>query len=340
MSTCDARRRPAVASVVAAAATAWALFVGESAAHAQSAQDQATARALFNEARQLMKAGRYADACPKLESASRMYEGSGLLLNLGDCYEHLGRTASAWTEFGAAVAAAERARRGNDYAEAQRRQAAVEPKLARLVVRVAHPSPGLVVKRDGSELARGAWGEAIPVDPGEHSVSAEAADRVAWSGTVSVNEPGKTVTLDVPELAPSAAHASAGVAGASVVPTGAESVTPGPAEAGFRDVAPARGYWTSRRVASASVTAVGVLALGTAGALALVAKKQDDTAKSEATNNHADSANAVQLGNVATVLCGAGAAVAATGIVLWITAPDAQVHVGAGPSALVAWGSF
>jgi hypothetical protein len=357
MSTCDARRRrtarrrAAITSLLATAATACALLGGDGVAHAQSAQDQATARALFNEARQLMKAGRYVDACPKLESAARLYEGSGLLLNLGDCYEHLGRTASAWTEFGAAVEAAERARRGNDYAEAQRRQAAVEPRLARLVVRVAHPAPGLVVKRDGSELARGAWGAAIPVDPGEHMVSAEASDRVAWAGTIRVTEAGKTVTLDVPELPPPASRVAepAAAAGGPAIgaAVGATSAPPtlgsgeGAGAAPTHDEVPtAPGYWTGRRIASASIAVVGALALGTGGALALVAKQRDDTAKSEAANNHADSASAVGLGNVATVLCGAGAAVAATGLVLWLTAPDARVHVGATPSAVVAWGSF
>src|SRR6202040_697588 len=114
-----------------------------------------TARALFNEARELMKAGQYDEACPKLEAATRLHEGSGLLLNLGDCYEHVGRTASAWTEFGEAASAAERQGRAVDQAEAQKRQAAIEPKLSRLAIRVNKEAPGLVVKRDGSALERG-----------------------------------------------------------------------------------------------------------------------------------------------------------------------------------------
>src|SRR6202040_2283990 len=117
-----------------------------------------TARALFNEARELMKAGQYDEACPKLEAATRLHEGSGLLLNLGDCYEHIGRTASAWTEFGEAASAAERLGRAMDQAEAPKRRPAMEPRLSRLAIRVSKEARGLVVKRDGTALDRGAWG--------------------------------------------------------------------------------------------------------------------------------------------------------------------------------------
>src|SRR5688572_27022649 len=84
-------------------------------AHAQ-AENQAAARALFEEARDLAKAGNYSAACPKFEAANRLYASPGALLNLADCYEHLGRTASAWSQFGEAASVAERADR-SDVAE-------------------------------------------------------------------------------------------------------------------------------------------------------------------------------------------------------------------------------
>jgi hypothetical protein len=321
MSTCDAR------GGLVAVALAAAVLMHEGRADAQtSAQDQAAARALFNEARDLMKEGRYPGACTKLESASKLYEGSGVLLNLGDCYEHLGRTASAWTEFGAAVAAAERAGRADDVVEAQRRQAALEPRLARLAIRVKADAPGLVVRRDGSELARGAWGEAVPVDPGVHAVSADAPGRTAWKGSAAVSEAGKTVTVEVPELAPASA------------PAPAFASAPGPALAPAPAHTPA--YWTGRRVASASLAAVGVAGVSTGVVVALVAKGRDNVARDEATSNHADSLSAASLGNAATVIVGVGAAVAAAGVVLWLTAPDAPVHVGATPRGALLSGSF
>jgi hypothetical protein len=167
-------------------------------AHAQ-AEDQAAARELFNEGRELLKDGRYADACPKFEAARKLYESAGIVLNLGDCYEHVGRTASAWTEFGEAVAIAQRTGRSAEAAEAAKRQAAIEPALARLVVRVTRLSPGLSVSRDGAALPSAAWGAAIPIDPGSHEVRATAPGRQQWSTTVTIPAAGR-ISVDVPEL--------------------------------------------------------------------------------------------------------------------------------------------
>jgi hypothetical protein len=318
-----------VLAVVLALALGAALAGATPRAAAQSSpQDQATARTLFNEARQLMKDGRYLEACPKLESASVLYVGPGLLLNLGDCYEHLGRTASAWTAFGESVTAAERAGRPEDIDEAHRRQSAVEAKLSRLVVRVQRDARGLVVRRDGADLARALWGEAVPLDPGEHTVTAEAPGLAPWKGSASVLEAGKTVVITVPPLSPAPS--------ASPV-DGAQARSGAGADA---DGAARPAYWTSRRVASASLAAVGLLAAGTGGALALVAKQHDDAARTETVNRNADSTSAVGLGNTATVVVGAGAVVMATGLVLWLTAPDAPVHVGVLPGGLSLAGAF
>jgi hypothetical protein len=132
---------------------------------------KAAAQVLFDDARALMDRGEHAQACPKLEVAASLYEGSGVLLNLGNCYERLGRTASAFRTFGKAGAIAARLERPEDEAETRRRQAALEPRVARIVLRVAHDVPGLVVKDNGAIVDRGAWGGPLAVDPGTHTLS-------------------------------------------------------------------------------------------------------------------------------------------------------------------------
>ena len=197
MTRCEPGRISLAAALVCAAAV-----VGPaSPAHAQ-AEDQAAARALFSEGRALMKASRYAEACPKLEAARKLFTSAGILLNLADCHEKIGRTASAWTEFGEAAAVAKRTNRDDDAEEATRRQAALEPSLARLTIRVTHDVPGLAIKRDGAPIASAAWGAALPVDPGAHEIRAEAAGFEPWTGSATVSAPGQLVTIEVPQLHP------------------------------------------------------------------------------------------------------------------------------------------
>jgi tetratricopeptide (TPR) repeat protein len=190
-----------------ASAVALAIVLAEPRANAQ-AEDQAAARSLFDEGRRLLKAGRYADACPKLEAASKLYSSAGILLNLADCYEKAGRSASAWTEFGEAASVAERARRPEQAKEAKRRQTALEAKLTRLTVRVSSEVPGLRIRRDETDLAQGMWGSPVPVDPGSHEIRAEAPGREPWTKSVDVSTPGETTTVEIPELHPVPAPAA------------------------------------------------------------------------------------------------------------------------------------
>jgi hypothetical protein len=288
--------------------TAIAALLAAAPAAAQ-VENEAAARALFDEGRKLRDAGRYEQACPKFEAASKLYGGSGLLVNLGDCYEHVGRTASAWTTFGDAVTLAVRLGHSDDETEARRRQAALGPRLSSLAIHVSSEAPGLVVKRDGTPLDRPAWGSSIPVDPGLHTLSAEAPDRVAWSSSVSVTGPGRTVTVDVPEL---------------------ETMKPPLVVASSAPPSPDRpSYWTAGRVVGVTMTGAGLVALGIGGILGLQAKSQYDKAAQEGgTARHDDSVKAVNEGNVASWVVGVGAVVAAAGVLVWITVPSSRTAVG------------
>ena len=85
-------RVPLVASLVVAAL----LFTLPRRAQAQTTQQIATAQALFDEGKRLHKDKNFQEACPKFEASHRIDPGLGTLLYLGDCYEEIGRTASAW----------------------------------------------------------------------------------------------------------------------------------------------------------------------------------------------------------------------------------------------------
>jgi tetratricopeptide (TPR) repeat protein len=167
------------------------------------AQDaRAQAEALFQEARQLMSAGDYAAACPKLEASQHLDPAVGTLLNLADCYEKNGRTTSAWAEF--LHAANEAHKVGDDRREraARERAIAIEPRLSKLTVTVepAAALRGLELERDGDAIEHGMWGVALPVDPGEHTIVARAPGRRPWKTVVDVPANQGATTVEIPTL--------------------------------------------------------------------------------------------------------------------------------------------
>lgn len=169
-------------------------------AHAQpSPVDQQVAQTLFDTARQLMKEGKYAEACPRLEESQRLDPGGGTLLNLAICHEKLGRLATAHAEYAAALSQAIAAGRADRQRTARDALAALAPRLARLEVVVDDPTPDLVVTVDGVALPRAAWGIATPFDPGRHVVRAQASGRRSHEVEVTLTEAQSSV-LRIPAL--------------------------------------------------------------------------------------------------------------------------------------------
>jgi hypothetical protein len=172
------------------------------AAKQPSAADRAAAQALFDEGRTLMERGRPADACPRFEQSEKLEPGLGTRFHLANCYEVLGKLASAHALFLEVEAEAE----VRDQAERERlarsRARALEPRLARLTIEVPYASsPALRIERDGAVIGAAQWGVAVPVDAGVHRVIASAPGRVAWQTEVEVRDEGSLTRVNVPPLA-------------------------------------------------------------------------------------------------------------------------------------------
>ncbi len=174
--------------VAASLSLALALALAAPTARAGDPREQQLAQALFDEARQLMEAKRYADACPKLAESQRLDPGGGTLLNLAVCHEKEGKVASAQAEFNDALSLAIRDGRKERQDLARERLAALDAKVPRVSVVVAPEADveGIEVKLDGLVLRRAAWGVATPVDPGLHHVEATAPGVRAWRVDVPV----------------------------------------------------------------------------------------------------------------------------------------------------------
>lgn len=238
------------------------------ATHASLARAQsAGAEALFRDGRALIKAGNVTAGCDKLAASEKLESSVGTLLNLGDCREKLGQTATAWAAFRKAEAMAKRA--GDDrkrQAEARRRAEQLEAHLSNLVVQVGPSTKaleGLVVRRDGETLDTGAFNTPVPVDPGPHTIIAEAPGHKPFKTEVSIGKGGKRfVVVPTLEALPApAAEPSTSVTEAPVAPSGAATTV-----IETRPAAPApvvtTSTWTGTRIAAVTIGVLGAAALG------------------------------------------------------------------------------
>ena len=166
------------------------------------ATDAVAAQALFDDAKQLMADGRYTAACPKFAESQQADPGLGTQFHLADCWQHVGRMASAWALFREVESQAHARGETGRERVAHDRAAGLEPFLSKLLV-LPHEGdsiPGLTIRRDGVEIGREQWGVAVPIDPGAHTVAVYAPGKQPWGTGVEVPLDGKIVTIDVPPL--------------------------------------------------------------------------------------------------------------------------------------------
>ena len=160
-------RRAARAMLIASTVTL-ALGIGGPAA-AQSAQDKATAEALFTDARKALELGNFAEACPKLASSERLDPAIGTALFLGECYERTNKAASAWAMFREAQDLAHK--RGDKREEvAQKRADRLEPSKLTVALAPGAQVAGLEIERDGVVLSSSLIGFSTPLDGGAHTL--------------------------------------------------------------------------------------------------------------------------------------------------------------------------
>lgn len=318
-------------------------------AGAQSAARQpAAAQALFDEARRLMNEGDYAQACPKLLASYELDPGGGTLLNLAECYEREGRTASAWSTFKEAQLMAERDGRADRVRYAGEHVQALEGRLAYLTLDVADDArvPGLVVRVDDTTLAEAAWAVPLPVDPGRRRVRVEAPGRQPFERVVDIGAGAQVrEVLAIEPLEPLAV---------AEAPTSSRS-----ADTGAADAASDRGATDARSVPPLAwaLGGAGVVALGVSGVFLLDAKRgwdeRNELCEGGCTQAAADAGDgAKRSADRATVALAAGVVGLGVATVLWLTSdaprasgpaastPGVDVSVHAGGAELVVGGRF
>ena len=179
------------------------LFVSPERAWAEpTAQERALAETLFRDAKVLVDASKYDEACPKLEESQRLDPKPGTMLNLAVCREKQGKLAAAWSDYLEAASLAGRNGQKDRETFARDRAAALEKEVPKLRIVVPEPVAGIVIKLDGSILNPAAWGAATPVDAGEHLIEAAAEGYTAYSEKITVGRKASKLEFTVPKLSP------------------------------------------------------------------------------------------------------------------------------------------
>ncbi len=321
-----------------------AMLVGASGAMAS--EQSVAAQALFDEGRRLLDEGKPGEACPKFAESLKLDPGVGTKFHLADCYEKMGRNASAWSLFLEVADESRKEGQGKRAEFAEGRAEALKPGLSYLLIRVEGAiAPGLEIERDGVAVGRAQFELPLPVDPGTHVVRAEAPGYVAWEAKVEVAPNGSKATLSVPALEPLPEE-----------PEAEPPVGPSVTAAEIGDVAPSG--WTTQQQIGLGVAGAGLLGLGASGFFALrAASLNDESNAADLCDGNRCSEegasvrkDAIDAGNLATILAITGGALGVGGGILFLTggrkdsgassAVSATVLVSPEGSSFVAWGAF
>jgi drug/metabolite transporter superfamily protein YnfA len=308
-----------------------------------------TAEENYNRGRDLMKSGRYQDAAGAFEVSQKLDPGWGTLYNLAQCYEHIGKLASAQAIYRDLARAdsyprgpsvpPERDRAGRK--DAGKRADALDKRVPKLRLTLAAPPPGLVVTLDGSDATR-LVGSDRPVDLGAHKIHATAPGHSDFETTATITDEARTVSVAI-ELSATAAVPVADVRGLPPGGSAAEGRrgsidTPVAAIDGAAPVMvpppePPAVSRSSRKTYGVVVAAGGGVLVATGLVFGQLASSKWKDAQDACENKICADAAALNAGVVSdarsratasTVLVIGGAVAVAAGAVLYLTAPRAR----------------
>ena len=300
-----------------------------------SESNKAAAEALFNEGRSLMQAGRYDEAVAKLKASQDLDPALGTLLNVAECYERLGRTASAWAQYREIVSLARQAGSKDREEFAEQKAKALEPRISKLAINLkpgTGDAAGMKITRDGVVVSAAELAVAIPVDPGKHVIEVTAPGKEPWSLTIEIGEGANVKQVEIPALADS-----------STTPAAAGGAAAAPAEESSDG--------SGQRIAGIVVGSVGVVGVGLGAFFGIQASSSWSDAKKECTAYpYGCSAQGVALqddassqATISTIAFIAGGVALADGAVLFFTAGSSKqesVSLGVGPGNVTIKGTF
>jgi len=303
--------------LLARACLTLSLLVASRPASADAApSDKAEAQRSLDEANRLLASGQVAAACAKFADSERSDATIGASLRLGECYVKLGKPASAMAALGRARALAERA---NDprATKIREHQGELEQQVSNLIIAVAENEPaGLEVREDGVLVDKSSLNAPIPIDPGEHKITATAPGTKPREVAVVIPDRPQVFTIHLLPV--------------EYTPEERAAPSPIPAPAGAKNEPtpePASGFARRQRTYALVAGGAGLVGVGLGSAFGLMAKSTYDDSSSHCHANHCDATgrdqrdSAIGKATVSDVAFGVGGAALIGAAVLWFTAP-------------------
>ncbi len=270
-----------------------------------SEDDASHADALFRHAVELMKADHCSDAVPEFLKSQKLDASSATLLNLGTCYARLGRKATAFKTYREAARSAQAEKNDEVRERALQAMALLGPTLTKLQI-VTPPGTSALAVRINGELVENYDGLPIPLDPGESLIEAAAPGREPWRRSITADDLGATLVLQIPELPPA----------------------PPPPPAPAPVAAPRPGMdW---RVPAAIITGTGLSALVVGAVFGVSAQHTYDDSLQHCAGNACTQAgidlrdSARSKARVSSWMIGLGAVATTGGVVLWLINPGSS----------------
>jgi tetratricopeptide (TPR) repeat protein len=305
----------------------------------ESAPDRRTqiARDLFERGKSKWLEQQFEEAAALLTASQDQLAVPSTLALLADSYEQLGRLRSASEAFGrAALLAAERGNLTLEHS-ARTREAALQPRIPQLEIRVPEPVPvGLLVTLNGVEVSARQLNVPLAMDAGYYQLEARAPGFLPSLSSVRLTN--DRVHLAGPRVVPVLLSALPSEPAVVVAPAGRlQAVAADAALSGQQEL----GLWLG---------AGGVAAAVTSGVVMLVAWSKYSDAERSCRQANGNShrcpkaafdqrGDALQLAGIATGFGLAGAALFGTGLALYLTPESNSEGLPAG-AALQLSGTF
>ncbi len=282
-----------------------ALVLAGGVAHADKADDA------FKAGRELVKIGRFAEACVAFEESQRLDPSLGTQFNIAQCDEKIGKLATAQALYREVIAKDTNATRK---AAATDLLAKLDARLPKIRIAIEPAAPGFAITIAGAPLAcTAAPCVTAGLDFGTYDVTVKAPAFRDATAKATIDAEGKTVELAVkleplPAVAPPVAHETI------VAPV-------------VEPVVSSRKTYAKIAVVGGAITlagglVAGLIARGTwndATAVCGGSRSCDTEAETERATSLGDSART--RANLSTALVAIGGIAATAGVVLWLTAP-------------------